>query len=128
VTAVQPELFGTDPPPASHVVPGHVNGALVDLDASPANPAPPGEVALFRLDGRTFTIPARSRVNVGLKYLWIAKTSGEGAADQWLLEQLVGTEGYQALMNHDGLEADQLTRIMQAAQRTVLGGMEPGKA
>lgn len=106
---------------------GAINGVVVDLDAEPAGTAPIGRVELFRLAGTVYTIPARVRVNIALKYLWLATKQGEAIADQYLLQEMLGIEGYQALMGYDDLKLDQLNRIMAAAQKTVLGSLEPGK-
>lgn len=100
---------------------------MVDLDAKPRDDGPVGRVDLFRLDGRTYTIPDRTRANVGLKYLWLEKEKGTGPAEQWLLEELLGEDGYKALMGYDELEPEDLERIMLVAQEVVLGSLEEGK-
>jgi hypothetical protein len=101
---------------------------MIDLDAREAGTKPAGVVELFRLGGRVFAIPEKARVNVALKYLWMAKTKGEEVAGQWMLEQLLGDEAYQALMEFDDLEPGQLAAILAAAQKVVLGSLEQGKA
>jgi hypothetical protein len=103
------------------------NGVVVDLDAAPRPTAPVGQVELFRLDGVVHTIPEKARFNVALKYLWLAKTKGEEIAGQWMLEELIGTDAYTALMDHDELTDAQFSQIMGAAQRVVLGSLESGK-
>ena len=100
---------------------------MIDLDDRPEVAGPPATVELFRLGGRVFTIPEKNRVNIALKYLCMAKTNSEEAAGQWMLEQLLGQDAYMALMDFDDLEAEQLTAILGAAQKVVLGSLE-GKA
>lgn len=104
------------------------NGIVVDLDATPKQDTPVGAVELFRLGGQVHTIPEKARFNIALKYLWLAKVDGEVLAGQWLLEELLGPEGYQALMNYDDLTEEQFGTIMTAAQKVVLGSLESGKA
>lgn len=116
------------PPPAAerngHGPDAAPPGGMVDLDAKPRDHTPVGRVELFRLDGVVYTIPDRTRANIGLKYLWLEKEQGTGPAEQWLLEELVGEDGYRALMEYDHLETEDMERIMTIAQRVVLGSLE----
>jgi hypothetical protein len=41
-----------------------------------------------------------------------------------LLVDLIGEEGFQALMDCDELEPDQLATIINAAQKVTMGGLE----
>lgn len=111
----------------SNAAPRAPSAVVVDFDTEPAPSGPVGRVELFRLGGVVHTIPAKARFNVALKYLWKAKTEGEEIAGQWVLEELLGTDGFVALMNHDGLTPEQFARVMTAAQNTVLGSLEQGK-
>lgn len=81
-------------------------------------------VPLFVLDGKTYTIPAKPKANITLKYLRNIRTMGEDIAAGELLEGLLGSEGYEALMNHDDLTMDQFQQVMLAAQKHVLGAIE----
>ncbi len=99
----------------------------IDLDAVPAAGAPPSQIEIFRLGGVVYSIPDRPRVNLALKYLWLAKTRGEEIAGQWMLEELLGVDAYQALMDFDGLTDTQFAAIMNRAQQVVLGSLEQGK-
>lgn len=84
-------------------------------------------VELFTLEGKTYTIPNKPRINVALKFLDTAKNSGQDLAAAYLLETLIGREGYEALMDYDDLTADQFQDVVLAAQKVVLGGLEGPK-
>lgn len=79
---------------------------------------------LFELDGKTYQIPARPRVNLALKFLYKARTEGMEMAAAMLLIDLIGEEGFKALMECDELEPEQLATIIQAAQKVTMGGLE----
>lgn len=81
-------------------------------------------IDLFTLDGKTYSIPAKAKANLGLRYLKSVRESGPDLAAGELLEAMIGTEAYDALMNYDDLEPDDLTQVMEAVQKVVLGGVE----
>jgi hypothetical protein len=89
---------------------------------------PADRVVLFYIDDREYTIELRPGVNVGLRYLHLVRTAGESHAQAYLLERLLGTEGYEALMNHDDLTAAEFQRIFEVASELTLGALEPPKA
>jgi len=99
-------------------------GGPVVLVTGSAPEAP--SVELFSLDGVSYTIPAKPRVNLALRYLWHAKQYGEDRAAAELLESLLGAEGFEALMNYDDLTGDQFEAIMAAATKYTLGALEDG--
>lgn len=84
-------------------------------------------IVLFSIDGREYDIPAKPRANIALKYLWEVKQRGQEVAAATLLEELIGAEGFQALMEYDDLTQDQLKTVMEAAQKVVLGNAEAPK-
>jgi len=84
-------------------------------------------VELFSIDDVTYTIPNKVRVNVQLKYLYTLKTEGEMAATYEVLHELLGDDGYQALMNYDDLTEEDFNDVVQVAQKIVMGESE-GKA
>jgi hypothetical protein len=92
--------------------------------AAPASPKVVEMMDLFELDGKTYQIPARPRVNLALKFLYKARTEGMEMAAAMLLVDLIGEEGFQALMDCDELEPDQLATIINAAQKVTMGGLE----
>src|SRR5882757_3140203 len=96
----------------------------IDLKTSTKATEEISMVDLFSLDGEMFQIPEKPKVNVALKYLKIARIQGPDMAAGWLLEELLGTEAYEALMNFDDLTTDQLETVMMVAQEVTLGAME----
>lgn len=85
-------------------------------------------VELFSIDGVSYHIPTKPRVNVALKYLKMARDEGTDAAAAFLLEKLLGEEAYNALMDFDDLTDEALGQIVEAAQKVTLGGLEAPKA
>lgn len=85
-------------------------------------------IELFSIDGVSYVIPNKTRVNVGLRYMKIMRDESPTAADAWLLEALLGKEAFEALMSYDDLTPDVLEQIVQAAAKVVLGEMETPKA
>lgn len=86
------------------------------------------QIELFSIDGVSYTIPNKARVNVGLRYMKKMRDESGNAADAWLLEELVGKEGFEALMDYNDLTPEVLEAIVQAAAKVVLGEMETPKA
>ena len=91
--------------------------------SAPASP----NVELFSLDGVPYTIPAKPRVNLALRYLWHAKQYGEDRAAAELLESLLGADGFEVLVNYDDLTTEQFDAIMTAATKYTLGALEDTK-
>jgi hypothetical protein len=97
-------------------------GGPVVLVTGSAPPSP--NVELFSLDGVPYTIPAKPRVNLALRYLWHAKQYGEDRAAAELLESLLGADGFEVLVNYDDLTTEQFDAIMTAATKYTLGALE----
>jgi hypothetical protein len=81
-------------------------------------------VDLFQIDGTTYSMSVRPGANVSLKYAWIAREQGLQAAAGYALEALIGAEGYQALMEFDGLTQEALDQIVTAASKIMAGPAE----
>jgi hypothetical protein len=82
---------------------------------------------LFYIDDDEYTVPVRVGPNVGLKYLRILRTRGEEVGAAFMLETLLGTEGYEALMEYDELTDDQLTQIIEDASKIMMAAVETPK-
>ena len=95
-------------------------------------PADPG-VVLFYLtgdDGKdvAYRIPSKVPTGLTLEFLRLARTMGEDAAAQRLLERLLGSEAYQALEQSDEVGEDELEQIIRAAITHLAGPVdESGK-
>lgn len=113
-------------PPAVQEVAGGLDFQPPRLTSSSPTEAP--RVPLFYIDDVEYCISARPGVNVGLKFMDLHRTQGEYVAISYLLERLLGTEGYHALLEHDGLTPAQFQQICEIAAQLVLGALEAPKA
>jgi hypothetical protein len=86
-------------------------------------------VDLFRVpdgDGyKVYSMATSRSANVSLKYQWLAREKGLPAAYSYALEKLIGSEGYEALMNYDGLQQPDVDAIVAAASKIMAGPAEP---
>lgn len=89
--------------------------------------AEPERKPLFYIDDEVYTAPAKVGPNVGLKYLRILRTRGEEVGAAFMLETLLGTEGYEALMDYDELTDDQLAQIIESASKIMMAAVETPK-
>jgi hypothetical protein len=94
----------------------------VRLSSTPA--APEDRVVLFYVDDEPYSVPKKIGRNHGLRYLRTVRKQGEALAAQELLEVLIGEDGYNALMNCDDLNDDDLDRIMDRLRDEALGAVE----
>jgi hypothetical protein len=85
------------------------------------------QVPLFSIDGQVFSIPAEVDASMALRVLDAARRSGMEAAMSGALEELLGEESYQALLNCKGLTKENLEQIMALVQEISLGGLEAAK-
>jgi len=96
---------------------------VVRLSTS-AKRAPVETVPVFYIDDVEYSMPRRVHPNVGLQYLRMARDKGPEIAVVWLLEEVLGTEGYEALMGYDALTDEQLGQVMEIIKRNALGAQE----
>jgi hypothetical protein len=82
-------------------------------------------IDLFSIDGTTFSVQARPRPNIALKYMKeLRDTKNAEVAQAGLLIDMIGEDGYEALVNCDGLTPDQFENIVQIVSDLAMGGME----
>ena len=81
-------------------------------------------VDLFEIDGTIYQIPKTPKANIALKYLKNVREHGDDYAAGVMLEDLLGKDGYEALMNYDELDMQDLQAVIMAAQEVLLGAME----
>jgi len=89
--------------------------------------AEPERVPAFSIDGKTYCISTRPKVNKALRYLHISRTQGPDAGIDFMLGELLGEEGYEALMNFDQLTEEQLKDVVTIASRIMTGAVEVPK-
>ena len=112
-----------------------IDPALKDAGTAPnivslrsaINPPKDERVPAFSINGVTYTIATRPKTNAGLKYIHLARTRGQEIAVDYMLETLLGKEGYQALMDFDDLTEQNLTDVITAASKIMLGAVEGPK-
>jgi len=84
-------------------------------------------VDLFSIDDRVYQMPAKVGANVALGYMKLVRTHGQDAAMGWALEQVIGEDGYTALMNCPDVEPEDLEAIMKVVHENVMGAVEVPK-
>jgi hypothetical protein len=89
----------------------------VDLDAEPEGEY--GEIPVFTLKGKTYSIADRPRANLALKSLWLMKQYGEDQAQAMIVPEALGPELMTVLMDHDGLTPEQLAEISKRVMMIV---------
>ncbi|MHB1957081.1 MAG: hypothetical protein ACYCOU_25475 [Sulfobacillus sp.] len=82
---------------------------------------------LFYIDDVEYTVPAKPAPNIGLRYLYLLQTEGEAAANFFLLNSLLGDEGYKALMEYDKLTQEDFDSVMSRAVFISIGPKEPNR-
>lgn len=100
---------------------------VIELTSGTSRPEDEERVVLFKLDGEEYTIPRKPKTNVALRYLKMARTGNADAAAGWLLEELLGEEGFEALMNFDDLTQEQLRSVMTLAAEVTMGDRQVPK-
>jgi hypothetical protein len=111
-----------------------------ELEESPLDPGGSGEfevlrlttkadrpeerVPLFYIDDTMYSVAKKPGVNVGLQFMHLYRTQGEAVATDYVLDKLLGSEGYTALLGYDDLTPQQLQQICQIAVKLALGSLE----
>ncbi len=94
--------------------------------AKVAEDKPVEMVDLFEIDDDVYQMPAKPSGGVALGYLDISVESGPEKATKWLIEEAIGEDGYQALMDHPDLEPETLEKIIDAIKDHYLGSKGAG--
>lgn len=85
-------------------------------------------VDLFERDDVTYRIPAKPNVGLALRFLKVNATEGQDAGAYFLLSNVLGDEGYDALASYPDLDEKMLMQVLDRAQTVVMGGLELPKA
>ena len=103
---------------------------MIELDSTvEEETTEPDRVAVFSINGIAYDMPAEIKPHVALKYLWLLKERGSDYATAWLMETVLGKDGFQALANHESLTPTQFNAIKTIVQEAALGATEEsGKA
>jgi hypothetical protein len=81
-------------------------------------------VPVFSIDDVEYTVPARPRPNISLKFMRNLHDHDEQYAMAALMEDMLGKDGWNALCEFDGLTEEELTDIMDLIQELAMGGSE----
>jgi hypothetical protein len=103
---------------------------MIELDSTEKEePAKEERIPVFSINGKTYDMPAQIKPHIALKYLWLIKDSGGDYATAWLMEAVLGKEGFQALADYEPLTVAQLDHIKNIVQDAAMGAVEDsGKA
>jgi hypothetical protein len=94
-----------------------------------ASVEPVETIPLFSIDGKEYRIPLVPSAAMGLRYLKMLRTQGEMVANGWALEEMLGTEAYDALANFKDLTPQDLAQLSEIVGKHMLGALEePEKA
>ena len=85
-------------------------------------------ITLFSIDGQDYSIPSSIRPNQAMQIMKVFRKQGDTAGVDFMLEVLLGSEGYEALLAFDDLESDDLEKIIKIAFQMVVGATENPKA
>jgi hypothetical protein len=81
-------------------------------------------VPLFYLDDKEYLVPKHLPPAVGLRYLRdIRDGRGLDGAVAELLTEAIGEEGFDALCDHDAIDRDQMSTIVDRVLQIALGGV-----
>lgn len=98
--------------------------SLVELVSEEIDGTELDAIPLFSIDGETYSMPATVSAATSLKALDIARRQGQAESISWVLEEVIGSEGYNALMNFKSLKPSQLQAIITVVTGHVMGSME----
>lgn len=98
----------------------------LDEDGNPID-EPIEREDLFSLNGVMYRVDKNPRRGIVLEYLKIAREQGPRIAVGWLLEEMLGTDGYLALSRYQGLTEDQLSAVTKIAVDIAMGALEDPK-
>jgi hypothetical protein len=103
---------------------------MLELDSTEKEePTKEERIPVFSINGTAYDMPAQIKPHIALKYLWLIKNNGGDYASAWLMEAVLGTDGFQALANYEPLTTAQLDHIKNIVQDAAMGAVEDsGKA
>jgi len=81
----------------------------------------------FSINGTTYSIALRPRVNTALRYMHVSRVQGTEAGIDYMLGVLLGDEAYEALMAFDDLTEEQLEAVIKMASQIMAGAVEGPK-
>lgn len=83
---------------------------------------------LFTINGKAYQLWVNAPASVGLTYLKMVRTKGAESAAVWIMEQMIGEDGYEALMNYPKLKEKDVKRIMDIVKEYAMANEEDSAA
>jgi hypothetical protein len=97
---------------------------MIELDSTVEEEPNKERIPVFSIKGKSYDMPAKIKPHVALKYLWLIKEQGSDYATAWLMEAVLGKEGFQALADYEPLTVAQLDHIKNIVQDAAMGAVE----
>ena len=94
---------------------------------TPTEPVEEDRVVAFYIDDHAYTVPAHVSPSVALRFMKAARTGGTELAMSELLEEMLGPEAHDALMNYRHLTQQQLADLVHLIRRHAMGAIEDPK-
>jgi len=88
------------------------------------NPETSRRDVLFTLDGEEYTVLANPPASLMLTYFDKIRKNGVNVAFSWALEEMVGEDGYSALLNSPKVSADDFQAVARAVLMIINGVQE----
>jgi hypothetical protein len=77
---------------------------------------PSRRVVIFYVDGKPYSVPETPPANWALNYMDAIRRHGELIASTWLMETMLGTEGYNVLRSNRDMTDEQLAQVVVKIQ------------
>lgn len=84
-------------------------------------------ILLFTIDGENYFMDSEPSPALALRMLEMTETDGESAAMSYVLHEVLGDEGYDALKTCEAMTGEQFTRIVEYIGDHVMGALDAGK-
>ena len=79
---------------------------------------------IFSIDGTEYTIPREVPGSLALQAMERTRTNGEVSATAWLMEEMLGADGYRALRECPTVRRDEVQAITRIIRDRVFGDLE----
>lgn len=84
-------------------------------------------VPAFTIDGNAYTIRTAAKVNESLRYINLARTRGPRIAIDYMMDALLGREGWQAFIGFEDLTEADFAQLADMAVKIMNGPTETPK-
>jgi hypothetical protein len=108
------------PPPAPDDAAETVAADALEITTTPRKAG--RRVVIFYVDGKPYSVPESPPANVSLNYANEVRRWGPLVASTYLLEVMLGSEGYDVLRSQMDLTDEQLAQVMEKVQAQLAKG------